>query len=207
MYIAPVSSFNLQPYSFKGGLQDAIVTQINGTIPKRGRSIEDATNIANASIGKLQDFMKMVHSDTILQIRGKDSGGYLELYNSLLDISIPIVRKSVHVPSNEIQIRVPYPKPSCLSNNSVTSCQQFAEWFTELSPAYIDELLFQKAKMVFEQYAIDAKKSAKAWKKMKKLEDAIIKYSNSADVEVGISRDKLREIENNPSQRRRFNKV
>lgn len=207
MYIAPVSSFKSQPYSFKGGLQDAIITQINGTIPKSGRSIADATDIANATIVKLQDFMEMVHSDTILQIRGKDSGGYLELYNSLLDISIPFVRKSVHVPRNEIQIRVPDPNPSCLSDRSVTSCQQFAEWFTELSPASIDELFFQKAKMVFGQYAIDAKKSAKAWNKMKKLEDAIIKYSNSADVEVGISRDKLREIENNPFQRRKFNKV
>ena len=188
MYITPINSFKIQPYTFKGTLNDSVKTHINGTVKKGD---DDSESIANKTIEELENYMENLHPDTELRNQ-KSPKIKVEFYNSLLDITVPIARRPAVNKKGQRQVCISESYPDYLSKSAVKSCRQFSEGLKRIPPKYVDNLFLEVA--VAELAKNAASNSAKAWYRNQSLIEAIIEYQKNIDINKRISREQLRKI-------------
>lgn len=191
MRIAPIYNSIPIQYAFKGTLDDSVKNHINKTA-----KTEEHKVVAKSTIEELENYMQKLHPNTVLRKKARPQD-QVEMYNSLLDITIPFTRKSSMLKRGDVKIRIPDPYPYYLSKRSVMSCRQFSEGLNKISPDDVDALFVYEALKQLEINAKASSRSAKAWYKTNKLMDLIIEYQKNANIDKRITREQLREIVKN----------
>ncbi len=149
MYITPINNFKTQPFSFRGDLDEKLenkITQIaesDAQVSPRNR--EQIICYGQDTINGLKEAMAPWHFNTVLRIdsaRSRNHYIFLEIYNSLLDVGVPIYSYDKAKGMNNV-IAMPDTYWGHLPEYAMT-CAMFKNGFAQIEQN-MDEVVLDKA--------------------------------------------------------------